>query len=128
MLRHTKVVIQRLKTFQKYITKGIWMEKRAAVASNILSLPTHSGGIGLPNIKLKTFAAVISDWKNTFFHSNLGKDILLNQLFGYEKSFLHDLKKSLLKSLKMKIDFYGDHILLVCDGRQLQIDETTKMK
>ena len=28
----------------------------------------------------------------------------------------------------MKIDTYGDHILLVGDGRQLQIDETSKMK
>ncbi len=128
VLRHTKVVIQRLETLQKYITKGIWMEKRAAVASDILCLPTHSGGIGLPNIKLKTFAAVINDWKNTFFHSNLGKDIVLNQLFGSEKGFHHDLKKSLLKSVKMKIDIYGDQILLMGDGRQLQIEESTKMK
>ena len=28
----------------------------------------------------------------------------------------------------MKFDVYGDQILLVCDGRQLQIVETTKMK
>ena len=129
VLRHTNLVTQRLERFQSYITKGIrMMQKRAAVASDILCLPTHSGGIGLSNIKLKTFAAVISDWQTTFFHSNLGKDILLNQLLGSEKSFHHDLNKSLLKSLKMKIDFYGDHILLVVDGRQLQIEETTKMK
>ena len=128
VLRHTKVVIQRLDTFQKYITKGIWMEKRAAVASDILCLPTHSGGVGLPNIKLKTVAAAISDWKNTFFHSNLGKEILLNQIFGSEKGFLNDLKKSLLKSLKMQIDVNGDHILLMGGGRQLKILETTKMK
>ena len=128
VLRHTKVVIQRLERFQRYITKGLWMEKRAAVASDILCLPTHSGGIGLPNIKLKTFAAAISDWKNSFFHSNLGKDIWLKQLIGYEKGFLHDLKKSLLRSLKLKIDIYGDQIMLVGEGRQLQIVETTKMK
>ena len=105
VLRHTKVVTQRLERFQRYITKGIWMEKRTDVASDILCLPTPSGGIGLPNIDLKTFAAVISDCENTFFHSNLGKEILLNQLFGSEEGFLHDLKKSLLKSLKCKLIF-----------------------
>ena len=36
VLRHTKVVTQRLERFQSYITKEIWMEKRAAVASDIL--------------------------------------------------------------------------------------------
>ena len=128
VLRHTKVVTQRLERFQSCITKGIWMQKRRAVASDILCLPTHSGGIGLSNIKLKTFAAAISDWKNSFFHSNLGKDILLNQLFGSEKGYLNDLKKSRLKSVKMQIDNYGDQILLVGDGRQLQNHESTKMK
>ena len=88
VLRHTKVVTERLERFQRYLTKSIWMEKRAAAASDILCLPTHSGGIGLPNIKLKTFAAAISDWKNTFLHSNLGKDILLNKLSGSDKAFL----------------------------------------
>ena len=41
VLRHTKVVTQRFERFQRYITKGIWMEKRTAVASDILSPHTQ---------------------------------------------------------------------------------------
>ena len=68
------------------------MEKRAAVASGILCLPTHSGGTGLPKVQLETFTTPVGDWKNTFLHSSLGKNFLLNQVNGSEKRFFYDLK------------------------------------
>ena len=95
VLRHTEVVTQQLERLQRDKTKGIWMNKTAAVASDILCFPENSVGIGLPNIKLKTFAAAIRDWNNTFVHSNLGEDIQLNQLKGSKKKFFCEFRKSL---------------------------------
>ena len=87
-------------------------------------------GIGLPHIELKTFAAAISDWKNTFLQSKTRDEILLDQLNRPEKLFLNRFLKSLLQSLKMTTerDVNGDQSLLKGNVRCFQILDTTKTK
>ena len=94
VLRHTKLILNQLNGFQKKISKSIWLNKRAAVSSDILCLPARSGGIGLPNIKVKVLAAMVVDVKNIFFNTAVQKLNLVQQMQQEEKGCFQDLKKS----------------------------------
>ena len=130
ILRHSKLVNAQLEHFQRNITKAIWGNKRAAVSSSILCLPSRVGGIGLPNIKLNTLAAKLIDLKNIYYQDCAQKPMLVKQLNTKKKSYFRDLKIFLQRNQKVKLelDASSECLTLTREGSQMDLNKETSMK